>query len=246
VEVLIILLATCVAFQAEASRGTFYVADTVACDGSTNRLSAIQSVIDGAGAGSTIVFPSADCYVGGALRITKGLVLQGQGVAASSIMQGSATSTTFSITTTDAVEMRNLFIRHPSPASGGACIDVSPASGVNVGSRFTDLVLFHCFEAFRTTRAAFWNLSRALILDPTSTGVWVQNDNNPDEGDSQISDNLFSLRSGTRGIAWVSSGGLRVLNNKFRGGGIPINVVPGLGVRTTGILLVTGNSFDWY
>jgi hypothetical protein len=44
----------------------------------------------------------------------------------------------------------------------------------------------------------------------------------------------------------VSSGGLRIINNKFLGGSIPIYVVPGMGVRTTGILLVTGNSMDWY
>jgi hypothetical protein len=228
------------------ARGTFYIVDTVGCDGSTDGLSAIQAVLDAASPHSTIVFPAGDCYVHGTLNITKALVLTGQGPGASQITQGSAAATTFSITTTQAVEMRGLFIRHATAASAGACIHVDPASGVNFGSRFTDLILAECFDGFRTTRAAHWSLTRAFVLQPTSTGVWVQNDDNHDEGDSQISDSLFNLSADTEGIAWVSSGGLRVINNKFLSGRVPISIVPGSDVRTTGILLVTGNSLDWY
>jgi hypothetical protein len=234
------------AVPADASRGTFRIADTVKCGVSTNSLAEIQTVLDRASTGSTIIFPAAECSIDGTLRITKALVFQGQGIGASQIIQKSDTATTFLIATTGIVEMSGLFIGHSSPASAGACIDISPASGVNGGSRFVNIMLHQCFEGLRTTRAAHWILTRASISSPTSTGVWLQNNDNHDEGDGQISHSLFNLRPGTRGITWVSGGGLRVINNKFLGGSIPINVVPGPDVHTTGILLVTGNSLDWY
>ena len=158
-----------------------------------------------------------------------------------------ASATTLLITTSDPVQIRGLFIGHiEAPASGGACIDVSPPSGVNGASRFTDLMLHQCFQGLRTTRAAYWTMTMARITYPTSTGVWVQNDHNHDEGDSLISDSFFGLGAGAEGITWVSSGGLRVTNTKFLGGHTSINLSPAAGVTTTGIFMVTGSSIDWY
>jgi hypothetical protein len=76
----------------------------------------------------------------------------------------------------------------------------------------------------------------------------VNNLTTPDDGDSYISDCLFAdvgnfLNSWTSsGVLWQSSGGLRILNNKFQGGGVGIN----LDATTfeSSILIVTGNSFE--
>ena len=73
--------------------------------------------------------------------------------------------------------------------------------------------------------------------------IIVENTITPDAGDNYISANKFINGTGI-GINHRSSGGLQIKENKFSGGLFHYFGEYNSGASTTGILLISGNSFD--
>ena len=90
--------------------------------------------------------------------------------------------------------------------------------------------------------ASLWKVIGCDFLAYTVAGVQVANTNAPDSGDSVISGCAFNNPFTTGSGVWMkSSGGLKVVGNKFLGGqrGITANIE-----GTTSILLVSANSME--
>lgn len=99
---------------------------------------------------------------------------------------------------------------------------------------------------------------RCQISDMVSVGISVQNLANADEGDGAIMDSFIitgpnNLGGSIKGIAWKSSGGLRIIGNKFNSTGGPpgpanstaAEFEPSDGISTS-IVLVSSNSIENY
>lgn len=79
-----------------------------------------------------------------------------------------------------------------------------------------------------------------------ATAIFGSNTTNSDMGDHVITNSQFVEQPKTgSAISFVSSGGLKIANNKFIGWGIPINIAPADGVDTSD-LIVNGNSIEGY
>jgi hypothetical protein len=79
-----------------------------------------------------------------------------------------------------------------------------------------------------------------------STAIFGSNTTTPDMGDHVISNSQFvnSPKTGSA-INFVSSGGLKIANNKFIGWSTPINIAPADGVDTSDTI-INGNSIEGY
>jgi hypothetical protein len=93
-------------------------------------------------------------------------------------------------------------------------------------------------------KANNWVVSQCKILFYTSTGILVDNTNNPDSGDSLIEGCLINTSvANTVGIEHHASGGLKIIGNKFNGGAIGYRLSFN-GAVNTGDLLMSGNSLE--
>lgn len=127
------------------------------------------------------------------------------------IVYPAAGITSFSVNTDESIFLEDFSIQYGTPGTG---ISVT-APNVNSGSIFRNLFITNCQVALNFTRAAFWIVDHCTIAC-TQLGVKIQNTHNVDEGDSTIRDCLITGVAGTTmAIQWLSSGGLKVINNKF-------------------------------
>lgn len=97
-----------------------------------------------------------------------------------------------------------------------------------------------------TLKAAYWTIFNNLIYDPVKYNIRVQNTTSADEGDSEIIGNKLFANGNPNIDAHIyqsSSGGLRVIGNKFLYGkiGIQSEIIDGV---ITSILLINANSVE--
>lgn len=219
---------------------------TAFCDGSANDVSRIQAVIDTARPGDTILFPPDHvCAVSGTLSVTKQLRLAGGGSFQSYLTQLSASSVTISVNTPAAVEIRDLVIEAP-PNSTAACVQIASPADSNAQSHFERLMVTRCDVGIRFSRASLWAVTNSHF-EANRIAVEISNANHADEGDSMLQGNVFLGRAQpaeSYGVLWYSSGGLRVVNNKFNGFTTCMAYTPPDGTAQTGLTVITGNSME--
>lgn len=165
------------------------------------------------------------------------------------------------ITTNDTVSSNNLFkftgalgsyavvplfhdltISCPPGKSGGAAIQVLPASGEASYLDFRNLHTNNFPLGIDFVAASLWKVIGCDFLGYTVAGVQVANTNVADSGDGVISSCYFSTPGSLGSGVWQkSSGGLKIVGNKFLGGnrGITLNVE-----GTTSVLNIVGNSIE--
>lgn len=138
-----------------------------------------------------------------------------------------------------------------APASGnlpvktaGAGIQFNPASGEISYAHFDNVTITWLPICVDTVAASYWTMNNCEFLSYSIAGVQVANTNNADSGDSTIQGCLFNT-PGTAGVGVLqkSSGGLKVIGNKFLGGlnGYQLNFN---GAANTSDLLFVGNSIE--
>lgn len=138
-----------------------------------------------------------------------------------------------------------------APASGnlpvkvaGAGIQLNPSSGEIGYAHFDNITITWLPISVDAVAASYWSMNNCEFLSYNIAGVQVANTNNTDSGDSTIQGCLFNT-PGTAGagILQKSSGGLKVIGNKFLGGqnGYALNFN---GTASTSDLLFTGNSIE--
>ena len=133
-------------------------------------------------------------------------------------------------------------------ADGLSAIDVNPDAGQNGTSTMRDVFIARCNIGLNLQKSALFSMERCFVQDYSWAAVVVSNSAYADNGDSVIENCTFFNYSdfpNSRAIEWHSSGGLRVLNNKFGAChyGVKVEYDSFLDPATAQ-LLIQGNSFD--
>lgn len=218
-------------------------------NGSTDDQTALQAAITAAVAAGCELKLGAKTYAhSGTLTVAGSCTIAGHGRRGSTLKgTGGATQTQINISGAGTVHFRDFGIASSSTKTGGYGIHVFNASN-NTDSTFERLVFSIFVSAFEVTGATGWLLTDCLFETAAASSnkfyVNVSNTNNPDAGDWTIRNCTFLDGTGTVGaINWTSSGGGRILGNKFLGvsQGIALNIS---GTDATIIAVIVGNNFD--
>jgi len=221
------------------------------CDGSTDDTTHLQNAINQAISGNVpllIQESVAGCKITSALTISAPITIIGYGHVQSTIALGNTTQNGFLITSQNPVYFYNFGITALGTQTAGAGIKVDPgATFQNLESKFIGLRFIGLWEGLDFERAASWTVLDSKFINILEKSIIVRNLTNVDHGDGTISHCQFqqaaTANSGNINIYQESSGGLRILNNKFNASwdGYELNLASG---AFTSILLIDGNSFD--
>ena len=130
---------------------------------------------------------------------------------------------------------------NPAKADG-AGIAIAPTSGENSYASFLNVTTTYMPIGFDFVAASLWRVVSCNFLSYTIAGIQVANTNVADSGDSSITSCVFNNPYTTgSGIYQKSSGGLKVVSNKFLGGlrGYTMALED-----STSVLVIAANSFE--
>lgn len=132
----------------------------------------------------------------------------------------------------------------PAKTSGSGLIITAPSSE-NQGAQLKDVTFYTFPTCLAFGAASGWNIHSCKFINYLSAGITVANTNNPDSGDSTITGCLFTTSVGSSqvGINYQSSGGLKVIGNKFNGGAYGFFLALNAALDTSD-LLILGNSIE--
>jgi trimeric autotransporter adhesin len=212
-------------------------------NGSTDDTTAIQNAIN-ANRFRTIYFPAGQ-YLVSSLTITTGITLLGDDSYASAIYSTSLTGDVINYTSDTPLNVSNLtFTSSTTTRTSGAYITIN-SSGDNGKSRITNCQFISSYIGLNFVTASDWVVTSCYWSD-YSVGIQVQNTVNIDSGDSCVTSCTFSSSIGGISIAQYSSGGLKIVGNKFLNATYHYlgQFVTGAGSSSTSILVIAGNSFE--
>lgn len=216
--------------------------------GASDNTTALQTAITRAIGDERPVCVFGSGPVAGNLTIRGAVKIRGAGQNKTQLTL-TGTGVAVDVRTTASVEISDLTLATPTDVTGQTQIRIAPTSGENTKSVFRDMTFYGYLIGLDTVRASTWIVDGVTFSSArtNSVGLVVANENNPDSGDGTVSNSLFAGvdRGNTTGILWRSSGGLRVVNNKFNRNSHALIVRPSEGVVTSD-LLVTGNSIEGY
>lgn len=177
------------------------------------------------------------------LTISRPVKIVGSGMWQTFLRANRTNTNNVRITTPLRVEISDLAFSTSVTATAGAYVDVTPTVTPNAFSLIKNVAFHDAYTCIALNAAGFADIDTCYFNACTGVTVVVQNTITPDNGDSCIQNCTFNNGTGVS-IKQFSSGGLRILNNKFLGGTYhylgEYNTEP----TRTGILLITGNSFD--
>jgi hypothetical protein len=128
--------------------------------------------------------------------------------------------------------------------TGGAGISLQPVSGEISYAHFDNVTFGFQPTCVNAAAAAYWTMTNCEFLGYNVAGVRVANTYNNDSGDSSIQGCLFNTPGILgAGVLQNSSGGLKIIGNKFLGGanGIFLSFD---GTTDTSDLIIVGNSIE--
>lgn len=111
------------------------------------------------------------------------------------------------------------------------------------GAVFDNICVSDFYYNIKFEQASTFSISNCQILNAIGSGVYVENTGCVDSGDSNISGCHINSSRGGDGVTQLSSGGLRLVNNKFNGGGVGYKLALSSGAYTS-IIIFTGNSVE--
>lgn len=152
----------------------------------------------------------------------------------------------------NALTFKDFMLQSQSPTKiAGAGISVNPAINENAYAYFSNVTFSYIPIGVDFVRASFFSLIGCKLLAYSTAGVRVANSFANDSGDSEIIGCTFNCPysggSLPAGIKQLSSGGLRVIGNKFLGGnfGYLMAYTDSDGANhATGNLIISGNSIE--
>lgn len=149
------------------------------------------------------------------------------------------------VTSSGAFQCEGISFSGPAAASDGGAISLSGSGGVaNSFSKIRDCTFIYGHKTIYAPDAYAWDISGNYFTGAILNGIYVGCTTDVDAGDSAIHSNTFAnLGASCAAINQVSSGGLRIHNNKFNGGayGYYMDLATS---AVTSILMVWGNSFE--
>lgn len=231
-----------------ANAGTSLSAVTKTVTYGTNDTTAIQNAANAALAAKSSLYIDPGKYrITSPIAINGPLRILGDTFNAGILMPTSAISA-ITIDTTLSVSIERIGITYPNGATSltkAIIFDSSVGGTANNSSVVRDIQILNASIGIHFKNAAYWVCDNAKILLFTLDALLVENTTNADMGDSTVVNSTFlgASSSGTIGIQWLSSGGFRVLNNKFLtlNQGLVIQLASG---AVTAQMTVIGNSFD--
>jgi hypothetical protein len=126
--------------------------------------------------------------------------------------------------------------------SGGAAIAISPASGENSYATFNNVMIAFVPICIDFVAASLWKVIGCNFLSYNVAGIQVANTNSADSGDSAIIGCVFNNPFLTGSGVWQkSSGGLKIVGNKFLGGERAYTMAL---EDSTSVLVISGNSME--
>lgn len=228
-----------------------YGADpTGATDSTTAIQNALNAVCAGGSVTGTIRFPKGIYKVSSTMTINCAMSLLGDGDRVTFIEPSVATINVFSIPGSNPINFQRMTI---IPVSGnmtsGAFLTFGTPSVENDFSIIKDSSFQNCFQCINFVSAAGWVVDRVIFQTAQTNAVEavVQNQFHADNGDATIINSTFlsTFGNGVIGVQYISSGGLRIVNNKFNQTDTAIQMVLATGA-VTGDFFIQNNSIEGY
>jgi hypothetical protein len=212
-------------------------------DGVANDTAALQNAINAVQSLKTTLYVPAGTYKYTTLTITDSIAIIGDGNA-SKLYTTDINLGGITVTTVNQVIFQKLELTSAGSQVGGAYITINPPTGINAGSLFTNLTITNHYRGIRFVNAGGWNILDCYFGTGgfgDTISVWVSNEDTPDNGDSTITGCIFYISNnvGTH-IRQSSSGGLRIVNNKFLFGEIHYHMT--LAGSTSNLLFFNNSS----
>jgi hypothetical protein len=217
-------------------------------DGTTDDTAAIQAATTWAGGlGKQLYFPIGNyLYSGITMAAGQSCSFIGESTANTILTLNSGTAIGFNCATELSVTFEKLTFSYKAGVTGsaGSFIALPGGATMNANSRFRHLQMNNPWIGINATGAYVWVADTCFIGNYLSAAIVVGNSFVGDAGDSTIKECLFTTVSTTaKAILHLSSGGLRINNNKCIGGFAFYQLSLAAGVNTSD-LLVTGNSIE--
>ena len=213
-------------------------------NGSTDDTAAIQAAItatqDSRGA---LYFPPGTYKVTSTLTITGSLRIYGEARYGTSITWTNTTLNVITVTTPNQVAFEGLTFTGPAVATAGAILTLTATANHNSSSYIKNCTFVLGYNHIVTTNAYVWVIDGCTFSAQVNYGVYVSNTFNVDAGDSSIINCVFSGSTAGTAILQVSSGGLKIKNNKILSGSYAYRMVLASGAVTS-ICLIEGNSIE--
>lgn len=213
-----------------------------------NDAAVLQAAIDAnQGTVNTITIPANTTLTLGStgITVTAGITIVGYSRDRCFITWTGTTMAAITVATPDSCQFQNLYFVAPSGCTDGGAVALTGSGGVaNSFSKVNNCRFTRGWNQVYAPDAYAWEISGNYFSGAVNSGVYVGNTTTPDDGDSIVAWNTFSgLGAAASSVYQVSSGGLRVENNKMNGGlyGYLMDMAAG---ATTSILVVTGNSIE--
>jgi len=215
-------------------------------DGVTNDTTALQAAITVATTNKRTLYVPAGTYLYSALTIASGITILGDGN--SSILKKTTTNLDgITVTTTSPITVENIAFTAVASQTDKALMLINPATGENALSTFRNVTFSGFYIGLQFLRAATWSIIDCYFesagVDAGSTGLWIQNNQNPDSGDSTVIGNIFyySNNVGTH-IRQISSGGTKIIGNKFLYGACHYRMVLAASAATYDLIFANNSS----
>ena len=213
-------------------------------DGVTDDTAAIQAAIT-ANYGKKLYFPGG-FYLVTALTVADKISFYGDGPEETIIMWASTSAQVITVASAQPVHFTDIgFTGVVSAVSGHVISLAHSAGGTNYFSTFVRCNFTYGYDQIKTVSAAAWLIFGCYFNSYVHRGVTVASANVPDAGDSRITNNTFANAiAGSVAIYQVSSGGLKVIGNKFNGSGAYAYQMQLASAVSTSILLFEDNSVE--
>lgn len=215
-------------------------------DGVTNDTTALQAAITVATANKRTLYVPAGTYLYSSLTIANGITIIGDGN--SSMLKKTTTNLDgITVTTTSPITVENISFTAVASQTDKALMLINPATGENSLSTFRNVTFAGFYIGLQFLRAATWSIIDCYFesagVDAGSTGLWIQNNQNPDSGDSTVIGNVFyySNNVGTH-IRQISSGGTKIIGNKFLYGACHYRMVLAASAATYDLIFANNSS----
>lgn len=215
-------------------------------DGVTNDTVALQAAINVATAAKKRLYVPAGTYLYTTLAVNDEFAISGDGNS-SNLRTTQTSNGGITVTTNSPVIFENLSLTAVGPQTAGALLTLTDDSFENGLSTFRNVTFANHYIGLRFIRAATWSVMDCYFesagVDAGSTHIWIQNDQNPDSGDSTIMGSAFyySNNVGTH-IRQISSGGTKIIGNKFLYGACHYRMVLAAGAATYDLIFANNSS----
>lgn len=194
--------------------------------------------------GKVIYYPEGEYKFSSTINIALGGIV-GSGLGITYLVStDTSTNNLINYTGTTAGYFSGFQLQAPLAKTAGAGIEVVTATSDNAYSVFENVNFYQLPVGISFTKARLFKILACNFIAYTVAGCLVANTSNNDAGDSVISDSTFFGGAPTaHGVVQYSSGGLKIVGNKFNDGATAYYLNYTV-TSATSIVIIDGNSIE--